>query len=106
MKDNKIYFKNFYYCTNQVFNVSTSAENSEYKSKKQYDPVFGRYYMVGSPNNLKHCMRNTYTQITNTKDQEVLMQKILQQDGNSIEESQGGISFVPNFTECHSYIFG
>lgn len=107
MKENKIFLKNFYYCTNQVFNVSTSAEEkSEYKSKKQYDPVFGRYYMVGSPNNLKHCMRNTYNQILGIKDQEVLMQKILQPDGKNIEEKQGGVSCVPNFIEPYSTIFG
>lgn len=107
MKDNKIYIKNFYYCTNQVFNVSTSAEkNNEYKSKKHYDPVFGRSYMVGSPNNLKHCLRKTYYQILGIKDQEVLMQKILQPDGNNIEENQGGVSCVPNFIEPYSTIFG
>ena len=77
MKKAKIYFKNIYYCSHQKFNVSPDKKG---QPKIHKDPVFQKYYIYGSANNVKHCIRRTYTDIIGDEnaDYETIFQKFVE----------------------------
>lgn len=105
MKKAKIYFKNIYYCSHQKFNVSPDKKG---QPKIHKDPVFQKSYIYGSANNVKHCMRCTYTDIIGDEnaDYETIFQKFVEIKNGKARLTQGGVSVNPDFKLNKTIIFG